>query len=207
MNLQINLILESERRSGSSISKKFIIRSVLIVVPIVLLFVIIVLVVGSGLAKQKRRLAVEREKEIKSVYESVVKLQKQQKKYQGLVNIIDGLQESRPDWYARLREFQKIVPYTIQITRLTLSEAIEINDNNPLRTGGMFLRGRVVSDIAGKEVKSLEMALENRPVFRSFIKSVEIKQFTADDETPAMNDRIFNMDCFFKRLEIKKKEK
>ena len=195
MNLQVNLILDSEKRSGSAVSMKFAFRVLAVAIPVILGIVIMVLILGARVAKQNLQFAEQEKSQLDPVYKSVIGLKQELRGCQHLAEVLDGWNTARPDWFSLLSQFQMIVPPSIQLLRLTVNETIEKLDNVPTRSAGMYLKGRVMGDRAEDDVQLLDMTLKENKPFKEIFTRVDVKRFEAAEDVTDKTVRVFEIEC------------
>ncbi len=195
MNSQVNLILDSERRSGSSVSLKFVAGVAGTVIPLLLAVAVAVLIMLSRSARQQLKFAEEDAQQQAPVYQSVLGLDRQLKEYRPMAETLAGWGDSRVDWRLLLHHFQGAVPPSIQILRLTVHETVERVGNAPARVSGLFLKGKVVGDRSEEAVQSLDKALRIQPAFTGVFSKVEVKRFEASEDVADKDVRVFEIEC------------
>jgi hypothetical protein len=202
MNLQVNLILESERRSASRVSKKFLlVASVLFAASVFLLYSVIVLI-GAQFAKQKLYDAERENKQLEPLFRQVCDLQRELTKFQNLTNEIAAWADTRPRWPGLLQGIQSSVSPNIQLTRLTVNESIVLVDNMPVRKISLFLHGKAAAESSEIDVQQLENDLKTKPPFDAIMERAEVKQFESLKNQSAQNMRAFDIECRFKPLTL-----
>ena len=197
MNLQVNMILDSELRSGSSVRQKFVVQMLAAVVPILFLFVMIPLVFGSRAAKKNRLLVELERKQIRPNYIMVLNLRKELHNYQAFLRDMEGWRDSRTVWHQALRSLQEIVPVNIQLTRLVVAEKVEVVDGVPARITSVYIKGKVVGEKSEKDVEHLHQALKESQPFKSLMERVEVKRFAASRNAEESHVRVFDIECAF----------
>lgn len=197
MNLQVNMILDSELRSGSSVRQKFVVQMLAAVVPILFLFVMIPLVFGSRAAKKNRLLVELERKQIRPNYIMVLNLRKELHNYQAFLRDMEGWRDSRTVWHQALRSLQEIVPVNIQLTRLVVAEKVEVVDGVPARITSVYIKGKVVGEKSEKDVEHLHQALKESQPFKSLMERVEVKRFAASENAEESHVRVFDIECAF----------
>ncbi|NQT02320.1 MAG: hypothetical protein HQ580_09870, partial [Planctomycetes bacterium] len=190
MSLQVNMILDSELRSGSSVRQKFVVQMLAAVVPILFLFVMIPLVFGSRAAKKNRLLVELERKQIRPNYIMVLNLRKELHNYQAFLRDMEGWRDSRTVWHQALRSLQEIVPVNIQLTRLVVAEKVEVVDGVPARITSMYIKGKVVGEKSEKDVEYLHQALKESQPFKSLMERVEVKRFAASKNAEESHVRV-----------------
>lgn len=200
------MILDSERRSGSNVSLKFIIRAAAVVVPVLFILVITPLIFAARSAKHNKLIAEQEKKQLESVQNTVVNLKKELHDIQNVLNQIEGWRESRISGYQMLTGLQTIVPENVQLTRLTLDENIESVDNVSARKAKMYLKGRVIGKNAKQDVQQFDHDLKESPPFDLIMERVEVRRFAASGSAEEKDVRVFDIECIFKLREIRSQE-
>ncbi|MBI2438247.1 MAG: hypothetical protein HYV36_05490 [Lentisphaerae bacterium] len=90
MNLQVDFLLDNERRSGSSVSPKFVIRLAAIIIPAVALSFFAILYTSHRVAKHDRNTVEQEKRRIDPEYKKVINLEKELKEVQSLMAVIRG---------------------------------------------------------------------------------------------------------------------
>ncbi len=188
MSLQINLMFESEKRSGSLVSLKFSLRFLAFVVPLALALALGALLMSARAAREHLRQVELEQSSLAPTHQTILKLRQTVDEYRGLAAVLDGWHTSRGDWYTLLGELQQVIPASIQLLRLSLNEKIIAQDNYHTRSGSLLLQGRVTAECAERDVRLLETALQQQ------LPAVAVKRFAADDAVDK-NMRIFEMEA------------
>lgn len=198
MNLQVDLMLDIERRSGSSVSHKFIIRLMMVIVPVILLGALAMLVMASQASKRDRNLVEQEKIQIDPEHKKVASLEKEYNSARDLKAAIQVWGDSRLDAYRLLRGLQRATPPTIQITQLLFNEKVEAVGTVFGRSAGIFMKGKVVSKRPEDDVQHLYQALTNEPPFPDIMDQVEVKRFAASDALNEQDNRVFDIECTLK---------
>lgn len=198
MNLQVDLMLDTERRSGSSISRKFVIRLAAVIFPVIFAGWFAALFVSYQASKHNRN-AIEQEKQqIDPEYKKVVNLEKELKSDQSLMAAIQSWRDSRLDAYRLIRGLQRAAPLNIQLTQFVFSEKVEAVESAYGRTAGIYMKGKVGGERPEFEVQVLCQALTNLPPFPDIMAKVEVKHFDAAEALNEKDLRVFDLECKFK---------
>lgn len=198
MNLQVDFMLDTERRSGSSVSQKFVIRLTAVIIPVILLSLFAVLVITCQASKRDRNI-VEREKiQIDPEYKKVMNLEKELNSAQDLKKAIQGWSDSRLDAYRLLRGLQHATPLSIQLTQWVFNEIVGKVGTTFGRTGGIYMKGKVVGESPEADVQRLYQALKSEPPLADIMAQVEVKRFAASDVLTDQDSRIFDIECTLK---------
>lgn len=207
MNLRVDLILESEQRSGSVVNLKSTMRIASIVGPIILLFI------AGSVFTNARRLntelnMLEGQMEIAGPkQEAAAELKEDLATNLGILNELEGWQKSHIDWNEQLLGLQREVPATIQLNVLRISQALQLIDNRiPARVFTLVLKGKAVGKDAEHDVDYLQRRLLKAPAFSSVMEKVEIPPggFRAVIEKDgSKSDRIFQLDCMYQARTFK----
>jgi len=198
MNLQVNFILESERRSGSTISLKFVVRVVAVVVPTVLIMTCISLFMLADSASRTVKLREQEKKKSEPKVKQVAILQTELKDTQGIQDLLDGWKASRFEWQILLTQLQISAPVHLQLIRIAADEQMGLADNVPARTLNLALRGKVKGDQSQDDVKALRVGLKFSPAMTSLVDVVEVKRFAKSEVAEEKEEvRVFEMECKF----------
>lgn len=204
MNLQVNLILDSEKRSGSTVSLKFVIRVAAVAIPVLMGIAITGIIVAERSARQNMRFAEQEQSQLDPVYASVLGLNSELRECQQVAVTLEGWGASRTDWRLVLRQLQEVVPPSIQLLRMTVTETIGPLGGVPARMSGMYIKGRVVGETAEDDVRSLDKALKEQPAFTNLFAKVEVKRFEAGENAADRDARVFEIECMLKPKKIGK---
>ncbi|MCX6993141.1 MAG: hypothetical protein NT011_08380 [Kiritimatiellaeota bacterium] len=198
MNLQVDFMLDTERRSGSTVSQKFVIRLAAFIIPVIVLGLFAVLIVANHSSKRYRN-DVEQEKiQIDPEYKKVLGLEKEFKSAQDLKAAIQGWSDSRLDAYRLLRGLQRAAPQTIQLTQWIFDEKVEKVATVFGRTAGIYMKGKVVGERPEADVRRLYQALKSEPPFPDIMSQVEVKRFAASEALDEQGSRVFDIECMLK---------
>lgn len=195
MSLQVNLILDSEARSGSTISLKFMIRILAVGVPVLLGLAIAGLILAGRSAKQGLIFAEQEKKDVTPVFNSVIKMKQELKEARQIVDALEGWGLSRADWHFLLRRLQAVVPPSIQLLRMNVNETIGPADNISARLAVLYIKGKVLGDSAEDDVRVMVKALQTGPDFTNYFAKVNVQRFEASESATEKNARIFDLEC------------
>jgi Tfp pilus assembly protein PilN len=200
MNLRLDLILESERRSGSPVSLKSVGRIAAVVIPVV-----VVLLLSSAMVTLMRLKAELDEleaawRDLGPRKEKAAALSTEFQKNRQTIQELNGWKSSHMDCHVRLANLMAAVPPTIQLTNLKLDQSLQSLDNSSVaRVFSLALEGRAVGEGSEKNVEAFKQTLAERPVFTNVIGEVKVGQFGADLSKGAEKfDRVFRIECKFR---------
>jgi len=202
MNLHINLLLKSEERSASRISRKFILKVSAVFAGLLLAALVGIVLIGARSAKQSLLFAQQEKKQLEGAFRTIEELRQELTSLQELTNAISSWAQTRPDWPALLCGVQSIVPPNIQLTRLTASESITLVDNAPTRIVTLYLQGKAAGEHSETDVQELEKSLKEKPPFSEIMEFARVKQFEAVKSEGRENMRVFDIECRFKALKL-----
>ena len=198
MNLQVDFMFDTERRSGSSVSQKFIIRLAAFIIPVIVLGLFVVLIVTYQSSKHARNVVEQEKIQVDPEYRKVVNLEKEFKSVRDLKTAIQGWGDSRLDAYRLLRGLQSAVPRNIQLTHWVLNEKVEKVGTVFGRTAGIYMKGKVVGKRPEADVQRLYQALKSEPPFPDIMEQVEVKRFAASEALDEQSGRVFDIECMLK---------
>lgn len=202
MNLHVNLILESERRSSSRISRKFIVKASAITALLLFLSLIAIVLVGARSAKKAFLFAEQEQKQLDPVFRTVTDLKQELATIQDVTNAIAAWSRTRPDWPDLLLGIQSAVPANIQLTRFTVNESVSIIDAAPTRVVTLYLQGKAAGGHSETDVQELEKSLKEKAPFIGVMEMAQVKQFEAAKNVGQENMRIFDIDCRLKARKL-----
>src|ERR1035437_124271 len=140
MNLQVDLMLASERRSGRPVRRTFLLRLTGVIIPLILLGLFGALIVTYYSSKRDRNIVEEEKKQVDPEYRKVWNLEKELTSVQDIKAAIQGWSDSRLDAYRLLRGLQRAAPPTIQLTQWILNEKVEAVGPAFGRTAGIYIK-------------------------------------------------------------------
>ncbi len=198
MNLHVNLLLDSERRSSSRVSGKFILKIAAAVAALVLSVFAAVALSGARSARQVRLFAEQEKKQLEPVFRAVSDLRQEMNDLQNITNAVAAWAASRPDWPGLLAGIRSAVPPNIQLSRLTMNENISMVDGVPARVITLYFQGRAVGARSETDVQELEKILREKPPFSEVMELARVSQFDAAKADDRQNARVFDLECRFK---------
>lgn len=198
MNLQVDFMLDTERRSGSTVSRKFVIRLAAFIIPVIVLGLLVVLIVTYRSSKRDRNVVEQEKIQIDPEYKKVLSLEKEFKNVRDLKAAIQGWSDSRLDTYRLLRGLQRAAPQTIQLTQFGFNEKVEAVGAVFGRTAGIYMKGKVVGEHPETDVRFLYQALKSESPFSNLMAQVEVKRFAASEALDEQGGRVFDIECMLK---------
>ena len=200
MNLRVDFILETEQRSGSVISVKFLIRVVAIIVPLIVALLLAWQIYGLIRVKSEFRSTENQWQSVEPLEKKAKELAQERLANEDLVAQLNGWRTSRLDWHLHLLRFFHHVPGNIQLVNLRISQALQVvDDKAPARVFTLDLHGKAFGADAESSVKSLERLLAADPAFSNDVKKVEVPLYGADVTAGAgKNDRVFELRCSYR---------
>lgn len=198
MNLHVDLMDESERRSGRAVRGKFLAVATGATAAVLLLMMLAGLVWAHH-DSVRERADVERDKQaIEPDYRRVVALGRDLKAAEALAGALSRWRDTRLDAYRLTRALQRAVPETIQLTQLLLDEKLDPAPAGFGRTAGMFLRGKVAGPRPDEAVRRLADALTGDVFFATSIADAQVKRFAASEAPAEADVRLFEIECQFR---------
>ena len=200
MNLRVDLILESEQRSGSIITVKSLVRIVSILVPLVVGLLLAWQAYGLVRIKTELRSTEARWQSVEPLEMKAKKLAQERQANEDQLAQLNGWRKSHMDWHAHLLQLFHSVPENIQLQNLRISQALQVTSNKvPARAFTLELRGKAVGVEAESSVNSYKRMLLEGPAFSNDVTRVEVPLFGADTTAGAgKNDRIFEIRCSYR---------
>ncbi len=197
MNLHVDLMDESERRSGRAVRAMFLAIAAGATVAALLLMMLAGLLWAHHDAARARETAERDKQAVEPEYRRVVAIGRDLKAAEALEGTLRRWRESRLDGCGLARALERAVPEAIQITHLVLEEKIESVPAGFGRTASMFLRGKVGGARPDDDVRRLAAALTGDVFFATVIAEAEVKRFAASDAPEETGLRLFEIECRF----------
>ena len=198
MNLRVNLILDTERRSGSAVSLRFVLTTVGAAIPAMMLLIILsAFVHAQSLHREAQRLEQGLTRS-RPQFESAVNMRKDVVSYQAMLSMIDGWRKSRIEWSRQLAALQESVSPGVQLIQLRLEESSETTNGMPARAFVLSMRGRTGGHQAENNVQQFQQELRTNAVLSKYLSTVDIPPGTfVQDTAPraAKTDRLFEIRC------------
>lgn len=202
MNLYINLLLDTERRSTSRVSYMLVLKIVAAVFVVLLFSVVITVLIGSRSASQSLLYAQQEKKQLDIVHKAVVEMNRELADLRNVTNTINSWAGTRSDWPRLLVGLQAIVPANIQLMRLTMSENIAVVDGAPARSVMLYLRGKAAGEHSETDVQQIEKSLKESADFVEYTETAAVKQFEKVKVAGQSNMREFDIECRFKSRKL-----
>lgn len=200
MNLRVDLILESEQRSASLISRKSLIRIVSIVIPAVIVLLVTLQVMRLLAVKNEERAVEARWLTTEPLEKKAGELAGVRRANDALLAELEGWSKSRISWNEQLLALTSVVPTNMQLTELRIGQTFQvIQDKVPARVFGMNLKGMSYGTEAESSVKKMEQTLSQDALFSNLIRRVEVPMYgAANTEGANKDDRIFEIRCGYR---------
>lgn len=186
MNLRVDLILESERRSASVINLRSIVRITSIVVPTIILLIVATFVVNSVLLT--RRIADHEgiKASLEGPQKEAVNLRVEFEAHKKMAKELNTWKASVLPMKDCLVAIQECVPEQIQFQTLSFSETVgpfvKKKDQAPSRLQSISIDGQVVVSDAMTYINQLKEAIEKHPTLSNLVSLVEVTDFRAPDQ-------------------------
>lgn len=208
MSLRVNLILEEEQRSGSSLNPKSFLRIATIIVPLIIILLIAQQALSNFMLRSQLNI-------LESQWKSTMPRQKQAVKQTARLNFniktkaeLDGWSAAHPLWNQILAAVTEAVPASIQLTSLRVS-IVEDKGKTPVELSPpvcmyqMSLDGKTAAANSMETVQTLEKNILTHPVIVPLLDTVKVSNFAADSMASNDFSRVFTIQCQFKTLPFK----
>lgn len=200
MNLRVDLILQSEQRSGSRITLAAVSRVAAIVVPSILAVVLILAFARYRALQSDLQESQATWHDLEPQYKAALVLQKELFQRKVILLEIEGWRTARVEWSSLLRGLQGAVPPSIQFTELRSESLIQTVSNQTARVFRLQIRGKTGGPNAQENVTRLRRQMVADAAVTSVVDSVEIPPGAFEqDPTPGASkyDRVFEVVCRF----------
>jgi hypothetical protein len=176
MNYRVDLILESEQRSASLISKKMVVRTLCIVIPLSIALMVTSVVTNLINLKSNTAQLEESWKSKDPLAQKAMSVRNDLNAHLDMQNELAGWKAIHSQWAEELIALQAAIPEDIQLVSLTLNQTLAAA-TPPSRNFSLTLDGKSVGESLSEAlapVKSLATYLETSEFFKSKIKKVEL---------------------------------
>jgi hypothetical protein len=198
MNLRVDLILESEQRSGSIINLKSIMRVASIVIPGIIIATICFAGLNSMKLKNKLK-NLEQEMEVQGPRQQAsIKLRNQLNRNISILEELEGWEAAHMNWRDVLLDIQKEIPDQIQLTALSIDQVLQHVKKVPARVFKLTLKGKAKGAFSEDNIIKLSDSLKTAKQFSEIIKKVDVWADIDNSKDADKNDRIFKIDCDLK---------
>ena len=199
MNLQVDLIYQSERRSASALNLKATLRVLTVVVPAAVVLLIVLLVVNFLQRKYEVALLETRWEATSPRKREADVLRNQVSRNRNILAQLQGLEKSRLDWHRQLAGLLAEVPGGIQLRNLTAGQSLHLEKERfPARTFNMTVMGKATGISADADVEHLRRRLLESPIHTPEMETVEVASYGVDATRGAdREDRAFRIDCTY----------
>jgi hypothetical protein len=200
MNLRVDLILDTEQRSGSLLNAKSLTRLATIAVPAIVLLILGWQVLGvMGLKKELNNLIMDWEVK-KPQSEKARTLSEEFQTHKAILSELEGWKRSRLAWNDQLGEIVKIAPENVQLQSLSVIQRLKIfEETTQAREYSLSMQGKAVGREAETSVRSFEQQLSGAPAFTAVVDEVSVPEYAADPSSDAgRDDRVFSIQSKYK---------
>lgn len=200
MNLHVNLIEDSEKRSGSSVRVIFVTKAILITLPVLFLLFASLLLFRMHLAKgeinRTRELIAARKDQIALSAE----VKKQKAAFTEMRKRLESWNRMRIESHSQLAAIRLCVPLEIQLTSLRLTRTDAVTNNAPVAHYTLQLRGKTGGQTPELHLTRLRAHLLRHADLTNALESVEAPPGSfVEDRSAGANptDRLFLLDCAY----------
>lgn len=201
MNLSINLIEESEKRHGGSMSLLFFVRILGLIIPALVILFIIHLMVSLTLNKSQLERTTASIEDKKDQLAVSAEIMKQQKVYRDMLAQLNGWKSLRIDWNKQLDALRQTVPLEVQLTSLKLTQTMTATNNTPVTLHKLLLTGKTSGPNPEANLTRFRQSLLKDQKLAEFVDEVVVPEGAfVEDTSPEAHpsDRLFELNCTFK---------
>jgi len=193
MNLRVDLILETEKRSASVVNAKGLVRIVSIVVPLIVLVIIGLVILGMVSLKNELK---NRETEMAIAgpkRDAAIKFRAELGKNIQALEELEGWRKSRINWCEQLVNIRSVIPAKIQLTSLRIMHGIE----PPARLYSIAMRGKAFDEHAKANVEMLGDIKKNA-AFSSLLKDSKVASYKRNNDPGVKNgEMLFEIEASY----------
>ena len=190
-HLRVDLILESERRSTSPVSLRFLLRAAaMAALVIIALLGVFFLVKVKTTQMRKSNLTAEWAR-IEPRLKDVRELQRGVDRNQEILGEVQGWNRARIPWHQHLADLQKIVPETIQIASLRVSDQLLMIGKSAALAYNVRLEGRAEGRNPREDVDTLLRLVKNGEGFSGMVEGASVEEGSFRVAPDAKDHRLF----------------
>lgn len=209
MSLRVNLLKEAEYRYQGPVSLRFAILISGSLVAAILLLVGVVAVQRYFSLRNSLRLAQKEWENIEDRYTDITEKQKELNGNQALLTELGKWARNRPVWGSILPEFQRMVPETVQLTRLgvrsdwiflkapapVVKEGEEQKEQPmiPARKFSLMTEGLAQGELADETVVQFVRTMRENAVFTPYFESIKLQRLQRDSSQAGRENRQFEI--------------
>jgi len=203
MNLRVDLILETEKRSASVVNAKGLLRIVAIIVPITLAVIIAMSVMAMTRIRDELK-ALESEIAIAvPKKDAAITYRGELSKNKQILEELEGWRKSRINWADQLVNLQRVIPPEIQLTILRIANQVETIECSPSRTSSLVMKGKALGPQARADVELLG-AVDKNAAFTNSMKTASVVSYTKNEEPSAKDgEMLFQIEASYKPRKFK----
>jgi hypothetical protein len=205
MNLRVDLLLDTERRSSSLLSMKSVLRISALVIPLILAALATFGVMGLLISVRELRMLDARWQQMEPRTKDAAKLLSEFQANREVMKVLEGWRHARVAWHEQFAGIMRVVPAEVQLTHLSVASTIgAVSNKAPARVFAMTLQGRATGPEAELRVQEIEARLLSAAPFSSLTKKAEVTQFGSDTAPNAnKDDRVFQILCTYAPRDFK----
>ena len=197
MNLRVDLMLDTERRSPSVLSVKFLVRLSAVVVPALVAVLIGTVMLGNIKDRGSVGEASEKWKGLQPKQKAAEKLRTELVRNEHVWRALEGWPTSRVEFSEHMLGLVQQVPEQIQLISVNVSHEIKPSEKTFGRYYAMALEGRSVGTNAEENIHLLVSRLKTAPPFAGKILNVTMRGRPDTAATATKTDRLFTISCAY----------
>lgn len=201
MNLRVDLILDSERRSASIFSLKALTRMGSIVLPVLILFVIGIVFLKTSQAKREIKKLTEQWEVAEPRREEAGRIAAEYHANRAVLAELQGWRSSHIDWHAQLLGIMRETPPSLKFRSLSVRQAIQLTDQGkPSRLFTLSIAGFARGEQSEANVEGFRRRMGSAPAFAGAVQEATIPagKFGKDNSRGASKfDRVFEIRCAY----------
>ncbi len=199
MNLRVDLMLDTERRSVSVFTIRLFTRVAAFTGPVFLALVVALSILANLRQRATLRELEEHWRILESKRKAAEKLNADVARNRQLWKAIEGWPAARVNFSDYLVGLLREVPPDIQLTSLGLSHDWKPHEGKTLaRFYTLRLEGRSVGTNAEENIQAFVHRLKTRPPFAGHFQSVSMRGWADTSAEASRHDRLFSVACVFR---------
>lgn len=206
-NLRIDVIVDTERRAASPINLKMAARVSGFAVGGILVLIVVLFCIRLSMAQRDLARLEDAWKQTEKRLTKARQYKAEVDKYRAVLAEIEAWNISRVEWHSQLVALQKIIPKTMQLTRLDISESQPETGGTAQREIRIVLTGRARGEAPEEDVERLRRSLLRSPGFAGLTDTAKVAYFGEDRSADAQkHHREFQIEAKFKPRKFARNE-
>lgn len=197
MSVSVNLILDDEKRSGSKINVKSVLRIASIAIPLLILMLAMQQSFRYFIIRTNLSILESRWESAKPRQTQASRLLSRANQNGRIMAEIEAWSAGSPAWDTALLALMESTPADLQITALRLQASAAPRQvpggSPPLRRPTALIEGRATEPEAMQSIEALQKNIAGHAAIAQTVSSTDVLNFAADPDAPGTQKRVFSI--------------